>query len=51
MLTEKSCMCFVVPEKAFDRLPMKVLEWALRKHGIPEILVRSVTSLYDGAKT
>ena len=43
MLKEKSCICFVFLEKAFDRAPRKVLEWALRKKGIPEVLVRSVT--------
>ena len=39
------------PEKAFDRVPTKVLEWAMRKKGLPDILVRSVMSLYEGAKT
>ena len=48
---KKLCMCFVDLEKAFDRVPKKVLEWALRKKGIPEGLVRSVMSLYEGAKT
>ena len=38
-------------EKAFLRVPRKVLEWALRKKGIPDVLVRSVMSLYEGAKT
>ena len=28
-----------------------MLEWALRKKGIPEVLVRSVMSLYEGVKT
>ena len=28
-----------------------MLEWALRNKGIPEVLVRSVMSLYEGAKT
>ena len=46
-----SCMCFVYLEKAFDRVPRKVLEWALRKKEIPEVLIRSVRSLYEGAKT
>ena len=27
------------------------MEWALKKKEIPEFLVRSVMSLYDGAKT
>ena len=44
-------MCFVDLEKAFDRVPSKVLEWAIRKKGIPEVLVGSVMSLYEGAKT
>ena len=43
-------MCFVVIEKAFDRIPMKVLEWATRKKGIPEVLVISVMSPYLGAE-
>ena len=37
-------------EKAFNRVPRKVLEWTMRKKGIPEVLVRSVMSLYEGAK-
>ena len=44
-------MCFVDVEKGFDRAPRKVLEWAMKKKGIPEVLVRSVISLYGGAKT
>ena len=28
---KKLYMCFVVLEKAFDRVPRKVLEWAMRK--------------------
>ena len=46
----KLYMCFLNLEKAFDRVPRKVLEWALRKKGIPDVLVRSVMSLYEGAK-
>ena len=41
----------VGPEKAFDRVPRKVLEWAMRKRCIPEVMVRAVMSLYEGAKT
>ena len=44
-------MCFMDLEKAFDRVPRKMLEWAMRKKGITEVLVRSVTCLYEGAKT
>ena len=47
----KSCMCLVDIEEELDRAPRKVLEWALRKKEIPEVLVRSVMSLYEGAKT
>ena len=43
-------MCFVHLQKAFDRVPRKVMELALRKKGIPEVLVRSVMSLYEGTK-
>ena len=51
MIKEKRCMCLVDLENTFDRVQRKVLEWAMRKTGTPEILVRSVKSLYEGAKT
>ena len=39
MLKEKSCMCFMDVEKDFDRVPRKVLEWAMRrKTGIPYVV-------------
>ena len=44
-------MCFVDLEKAVNRVPRKVLEWAMRKKGITDVLVRSVMSLYEEAKT
>ena len=44
-------MCFVDMEKAFDRVPRKVMELAMRKKGLSEVIVRAVMSLYDGAKT
>ena len=31
-------------------VPSKMLEWAIRKKEIPEVLIRSVMSLYEGAK-
>ena len=48
---KKLYMCFVDMEKAFDQVPRKVMEWALRKKGPSEVIVWAVTSLYDGAKT
>ena len=47
MLKEKLYMCFVDLEKTFDRVQRKVVEWAMRKKGIPEVLARSVMSLYE----
>ena len=47
----KSCICFAYLEKAFDRVPRKVLEWVMRKKGILKVLVRSVMSLYEGTMT
>ena len=44
-------VCFVDLEMAFDRLPRKVLEWTMRKKGIPEVMIRSLMSPYKGAKT
>ena len=44
-------MCFVDLEKAFDRASRKVLEWALRKKGMPEVCVRSVMIPCEIAKT
>ena len=38
-------------EKAFDRVPRNVLEWALRKKVRQKVLVRSVMSLHEGGKT
>ena len=38
-------------EKAFNRVLRKVMEWALRKKDLSEIMVRAVMSLCDGAKT
>ena len=48
---KKLYMCFMDLKKAFDRVPRKVLDWSLRNKEIPEVLVISVWSLYEGAKT
>ena len=44
-------VCFVDLEKAFDRVPKKVIEWALRKKGLVEVLLQAVMSLYKGSRT
>ena len=39
---KKLYICLVDQEKAFDRVPRKVVEWAMRKKGNPEALFRAV---------
>ena len=48
---KKLYMCFVDMEKAFDGVPRKVMDWAMRKKGLSEVIARAVLSLNDGAKT
>ena len=43
---KKLYMAFVDLEKAFDRVPRKVIWWALRKLGVEEWLVRLVQGMY-----
>ena len=38
-------------ERAFNRVPWKVVEWAMSKKGMSETLVRAVMSLYEANKT
>ena len=38
-------------EKAFDRVPTKVIEWEMRRNVIPDVSARSVLRLHEGAKT
>ena len=47
----KLYVCLVDIEKAFDRVPRKVIEWAMRKKDLLEVIVRAVMSLYCGGKT
>ena len=48
---KKLYICFVDLEKAFDRVPRKVLEWVMRNKVMPKVLVRTVMSLCEGART
>ena len=41
---KKLYMCFVDLNKSFVRVLRNVLEWAMRKKGIPKVLVRSAIS-------
>ena len=52
-LGKKKCLyyCFVDLEKAFDRVPRKVIKFALRKIGVEEKLVQAVMRLYEGVRT
>ena len=43
---KKLYMCFVDIEKAFDRVPRKVM----RKKGLTDVIVRAVMNLYHEAK-
>ena len=42
---------FVDLEKAFDRVPRKVLWWSLRKVGVEEWIVKVVQAMYDNARS
>ena len=44
---KKLYMSLLDLEKAFDRVPRKVVEWAKRKKGILEALVAAVMSLFN----
>ena len=44
-------MAFVDLEKAFDRVPRKVIWWALRKLGVDELIVRLVQGMYSNARS
>ena len=43
--------CFVDLEKAFDRVPRKVIWWAMRKLGVEEWLIRVVQAMYNNSKS
>ena len=48
---QKTTLVFVDLEKIFDRVPRKVIWWAMRKFGVEEWAVHVVQSMYIGAKS
>ena len=44
-------MAFVDLEKAFDRVPRKVIWWAMRKLGVDEWIVRLIQGMYSNARS
>ena len=44
-------MAFVDLEKAFDRVPRKVIWWTLRKLGVDEWIVRLVQGMYSNSRS
>ena len=43
-------MVFVDLEKAFDRVPREVMQWAMRKLGVEKWLVRVVMKMYEDSR-
>ena len=48
---KKLYFAFVDLEKAFDRVPRKVIWWAMRKLGIEEWIVRIVQAMYNNTRS
>ena len=44
-------LTFVDLEKAFDRVPRRVVWWAMRKLGVDEWLVKIARSMYTNARS
>ena len=44
-------MAFIDLEKAFDRVPKKVIWWAPRKLGVDEWIVRLIQGMYSNARS
>ena len=44
-------MAFVDLEKAFDRVPRKIIWWALRKLGVEEWIVQWIQGMYANARS
>ena len=47
----KLCVVFIDLEKAYDRVPREVLEWTLKKKGVPRVYVKVIEEMYEGAST
>jgi len=48
---KKLHMVFVDLEKAFDRVPRRVIWWALRRKGVMEREIQVIKEMYQGART
>ena len=48
---KKLYFAFVDLEKAFDRVPRKVIWWAMRKLGIEELIVRFMQAMYNNTRS
>ena len=44
-------LTFVDLEKAFDRVPRKVVDWALRKVGVEEWIIKVVMAMYENCES
>ena len=51
VVNKRLYMAFVDLEKAFDRVPRKVIWWALRKLGLEKWIVRLVQGMYANAQS
>ena len=51
LTNRKLYLCFVDLEKAFDRVPRKVVEWSLQTKGVPEVIVVAMISLFEETTT
>ena len=50
-VNKKLYMAFVDLEKAFDRVPRRVIWWAMRKLGVEEWVIRLVQAMYLNARS